>query len=66
MAVAYAVMRRPKEAVRWLQSAADEGYPCYPVFQNDEMLNPIRGDAEFAKFLEQQRADWEKRKSAWR
>ncbi|SPE30051.1 putative Serine/threonine protein kinase with TPR repeats [Candidatus Sulfopaludibacter sp. SbA6] len=63
MAAAYAVMKRPNEALRWLQSAADEGYPCYPVFQNDELLNPIRGNPEFVAFLEKQRTDWERRKA---
>jgi serine/threonine protein kinase/tetratricopeptide (TPR) repeat protein len=64
MANAYAVMKRPKEALRWLQFAADEGFPCYPLFQKDELLDPIRGEPGFAAFLEQQRVDWEKRKAA--
>ena len=28
---AYALMHRPKKAVRWLRAAAEDGFPCYPL-----------------------------------
>src|SRR5260221_4014962 len=28
---AYALMNQPEDAVRWLRTAADTGFPCYPA-----------------------------------
>lgn len=62
IAAAYAIMNRPVEAVEYLHLAADNGFPCYPLFENDPNLNGIRDDAGFLKFLSGQKADWERRK----
>jgi tetratricopeptide (TPR) repeat protein len=59
IARAFAVAGRPVDAVKWLQQAADDGYPCYPVFENDSTLNRIRGEQVFKDFLAGQRAVWE-------
>lgn len=59
IARAYALAGRVTDAIAWLQRAADDGYPCYPVFVNDSTLNPIRGDARFAAFLTAQQTRWE-------
>ncbi len=56
---AFAIAGRPADAVKWLQQAADDGYPCYPVFENDSALNRIRGERVFQDFLTGQRAVWE-------
>jgi len=64
IAGAYAIMKRPTEAVRYLYLTAENGFPCYPLFENDPNLDPIREDAEFRKFLADQKAQWEKRKSS--
>jgi hypothetical protein len=45
--------------VAWLKKAADDGYPCYPVFANDTTLDRIRGDAAFQGFLASQRTAWQ-------
>jgi len=54
----YALMNQPEEAVRWLRSSADTGFPCYPAFQKDPTLANIRSDSQFQKFLEEQRDLW--------
>jgi TolB-like protein/Tfp pilus assembly protein PilF len=59
IARAYALGGRAGDAVTWLQRAADDGFPCYPVFLNDSTLNRIRDDPRFATFLSEQRARWE-------
>ena len=59
----YAIMRRPGEAIRWLRAAADDGYPCYPVFERDRTLNNIRGHPDFAELMKDLRARWERYKS---
>ncbi|PYX91434.1 MAG: hypothetical protein DMG71_20220 [Acidobacteria bacterium] len=33
IASAYALINRPEEAMKWLQVTADEGFPCYPLFE---------------------------------
>lgn len=55
---AYALMNQPEDAVRWLRTAADTGFPCYPAFQNDPTLANISGDSQFQTFLAEQRNLW--------
>jgi len=37
--------------VRWLRQAADTGFPCYPWFARDRLLDPVRRDAAFATLM---------------
>jgi len=60
---AYAVMNRPKEAVRWLRAAADDGYPCYPVFERDRSLDKLRTDADFLALMTDLKGRWERYKA---
>ncbi len=48
---AYALMNRPAEAVKWLQVAIDDGFPCYPVFKNDQNLDGLRADPRFVSLM---------------
>ena len=59
---AYALMNQPEDAVRWLRTAAETGFPCYPAFQNDPTLANIRSEPQFQKFLDEQRNLWLGRK----
>jgi len=59
LARAYAIAGRAREAVDWLQQAADDGYPCYPAFLNDSTLDRIRGDRRFQDFMAQQKVRFE-------
>ena len=56
---AYALMNNPQQALKWLQMAADDGFPCYPMFENDPILNNLRKDPHFIEFLAQQKRQWE-------
>ena len=59
IACAYARMNKTEEAVKWLQNAADDGFPCYPMFASDSNLDNLRKDPRFISFLEKQKQQWE-------
>ena len=59
IAVAHAQMNRPDEAVKWLETTAETGFPCYPLFQNDRNLDNIRNDPAFVDFLSRMHQKWE-------
>jgi hypothetical protein len=59
IASAYALMKKTDQALRWLEATADDGFPCYPMFERDPNLNNLRGDARFVAFLEKQKRQWE-------
>jgi len=60
---AYSLMNRPKEAVQWLRSAAEDGFPCYPFYEDDPALQNVRNDQTFIDFMSQMRKDWERRRA---
>ncbi len=59
IASAYALMNRPEEALKWLEVTADEGFPCYPLFESDANLNNLRKDARFISFMAKEKQQWE-------
>ena len=46
-------------SVKWLQQAADTGFPCYPWLMQDRLLDPIRRDPEFTSLLDRLRQRYE-------
>jgi len=42
-------------SLTWLERAAATGFPCYPWFEKDSMLDPIRSDPGFIRLLERLR-----------
>jgi DNA-binding winged helix-turn-helix (wHTH) protein/TolB-like protein len=59
LGTAYAQLRDPAAAVRWLSQAATTGFPCYPWFERDPLLDPIRDDSRFVAFMRDLRRSWE-------
>ncbi len=59
IAAAYALMNKPERAVQWLQVAADEGFPNYPVFERDPHLAKIRQHPDFLAFMATLKKQWE-------
>ncbi|MGI8897583.1 MAG: protein kinase domain-containing protein [Pyrinomonadaceae bacterium] len=59
IACAYAVMNKPEQAIKWLKVAAEDGFPCYPLFERDTNLDNLRQDARFVTFLAKLRRQWE-------
>ena len=60
LASAYALLNKPDEAIKWLQFTADDGFPCYPLFENDANLNGLRKDERFITFMAKLKQQWER------
>ena len=58
IASAYALMNQPEQAMKWLQVTAEEGFPCYPLFDGDTNLDNLRRNARFISFMATQKAQW--------
>jgi TolB-like protein/DNA-binding winged helix-turn-helix (wHTH) protein len=59
LGTAYAQLREPATALRWLSRAAATGFACYPWFERDPLLDPVRKDARFSAFMRELRRSWE-------
>jgi tetratricopeptide (TPR) repeat protein len=59
IATAYALMHQPDPALKWLQVTADEGFPCYPLFEGDTNLDNLRKDPRFISFIDKIKQQWE-------
>ena len=56
---AYALLNRHAQALHYLKIAADDGFPCYPLFEHDSNLDHLRKDPGFLGFLAEQKRQWE-------
>jgi eukaryotic-like serine/threonine-protein kinase len=56
----YAQLGDLAEARRWLEQAARTGLPCYPWFARDPLLDPLRGDPDFQRFISALEESWRK------
>jgi tetratricopeptide (TPR) repeat protein len=59
IASAYALMHQPEPAMKWLQVTAEEGFPCYPLFEGDANLDNLRKEPRFISFMANQKQQWE-------
>jgi len=59
VASAYALLDKREEALQYLRMAADDGFPCYPLFQHDSNLDHLRNSPGFLNFLSEQKKQWE-------
>ena len=48
---ALAQMGDVNAGLAWLERAADTGFPCYPWFERDTLLEPLRRHAGFVRLL---------------
>jgi TolB-like protein/DNA-binding winged helix-turn-helix (wHTH) protein/Tfp pilus assembly protein PilF len=58
-ASAYALLNRHEQALQYLRLTADDGFPCYPLFEHDSNLDHLRNDPGFLSFLAEQKKQWE-------
>ena len=58
IAIAYALLKESEQAVHWLDFAAMDGFPCYPLFEDDLNLTNIRDDARFVEFMTKLKHQW--------
>ncbi len=59
IACAYARLGRKADAVGWLERAADNGLPNYPLFRNDPNLKSLQGDAAYEEFMRRLKGQYE-------
>ena len=59
LGTAFAQLGDAATARRWLAQAAATGFPCYPWYDRDPLLHPIRNDPQFADFMRDLRRSWE-------
>jgi serine/threonine protein kinase len=58
MASARSIMGDFDTAIDWLSEAADDGFPCYPWFERDPCLEPIRSNPRFVALIKELKARW--------
>ncbi|HZA34061.1 MAG TPA: hypothetical protein VE505_03995 [Vicinamibacterales bacterium] len=51
LGAAWAQLSDAAASVRWLRHAADTGFPCYPWFARDTLLDPIRREPAFQQLM---------------
>jgi len=51
-------MNNAEQSVTWLKAAAEDGFPCYPLFENDSNLNNLRQDGRFIEFMSKLKQQW--------
>jgi eukaryotic-like serine/threonine-protein kinase len=59
LGAAEAQLGHPDRAVTWLRTAAETGFSCYQWMERDTLLNPIRSDPAYLKFVAALRANYE-------
>jgi tetratricopeptide (TPR) repeat protein len=55
----YSVMGDLEKAQEWVENAAADGFPCYPLFEKDPYLEQLRQSSRFREFLTKLRQTWE-------
>ena len=57
--VAYAQLGDLVKARLWLGRAIASGFPCYPWFQRDTLLQPLQSDTEFQRMMSDLQNSWQ-------
>ncbi len=64
IASAYALLGKRDDALRWLEFTADNGLPCYPLFERDPHLHSLRHDERFVSLMTRLKQQWERHQAA--
>jgi Tfp pilus assembly protein PilF len=59
LAAAYAQLGDVAEGLQWLRQAAATGFPCYPWFSRDPLLEPLRSSPAYTALLDELRPGFE-------
>ena len=51
-------MNQAEQAVKWLDAAAMDGFPCYPLFESDLNLQNLWGQPCFTEFMATLKSQW--------
>ena len=52
-------MNKQTEAINWLESTADGGFPCYVLFETDHNLDNLRQHPRFKAFMAKLKLQWQ-------
>lgn len=55
----YSVLGDYDKAQRWIEMAANDGFPNYRMFENDPHLKGARTSPKFRAYLAKLRAEWQ-------
>jgi DNA-binding SARP family transcriptional activator len=58
--VTYAQLGDAPAAVRWLRTAVETGFRCYPWYTRDPLLAPVQSDTAFQALVAELRRGWER------
>jgi tetratricopeptide (TPR) repeat protein len=58
LGAAYAQLGDVANARHWLSEAARTGFPCYPWYAKDPLLDSLRSDPEFQQFMIELQQSW--------
>jgi TolB-like protein/DNA-binding winged helix-turn-helix (wHTH) protein/Tfp pilus assembly protein PilF len=64
IACAYAIMNETAQAIEWLRRAADNGFPCFPMFEREKSLDNVRNDPRFVSLMADLKNRFEQYRSA--
>ena len=56
---AYSRLNAPEPAATYLARAADDGFPCYPLFERDANLDSLRRQPRFRELMGKLKTQWE-------
>ncbi len=60
---AYALMNQNEQAIIWLKNSAEDGSPCYPLFEKDSNLKNLHGDKDFKAFMIKLKGEYERNRA---
>jgi len=63
LASAYALLGDQDNAIKYLENAADNGFPCYPLFNQDAVFNGLRNNPRFIALMTRLERTWQQRRS---
>ena len=58
IAIAFTLMNKSEQALKWLDFASTDGFPCYPLFESDNNLSNLREDPHFVDYMAKLRQQW--------
>ena len=59
IATAFALIKNAEQAIKWLETTAADGFPCYPLFESDHNLDNLRQNVSFVEFMAKLKREWE-------
>jgi serine/threonine-protein kinase len=63
LGAAYAQLDNPTEALKWLTEAWNTGFQCYPWFERDRLLAPVRQRPQSRTVFDEFKQSWETKKA---